>query len=497
LIKSDGATILDNQNNTISGAGTIGDSFMTLDNAGTIDGTGKNPLIIAATGSTVSNLGTMESSSSGGLELLNVIVNDETTGVTKTTASGSHIDLSNSTIEGGSMTIVAGSTLDSVAGTTDVLFLTSALNNAGTVAVNSASTLVIGGSVNNTGTIACANLLWVDGDISLADKGKAELTAAGAQILSNGSPATLTNVANTISGEGQIGDSSLTFDNDAQGVVDANGGSSLTIAALGNTLLNDGTMEDTGTGGLAIDSALDNEGTIESAGAGGVTIINTIGNNGKLIADSGVLSIADTPTGTGSLTIGGNGEISFGPSATGIAQNVAFSAGATGTLAFHAAATTTPTSIYDGTISGFGPNDSIDLAGLSFSFVTTVSSPVFSAGITTITVNNGTDAVQLKFAGNLTSDTFVVGDDGSTVGGTRLTDPVSKTTNTHVASGPITTLAPVGNDLPLINYAGASNVALLGNYMASMFTPAAGQAAAPMTMETGQSQAVLAHAHTG
>ena len=89
----------------------------------------------------------------------------------------------------------------------------------------------------------------------------------------------------------------------------------------------------------------------------------------------------------------------------------------------------------------------------------------------------------------------MVGDDGSTVGGTCLTDPVSKTTDTHV--GPVVTLAPVGSDLPLINYAGASNVALLGNYMASMLTPAAGQAAAPMTMETVQSQAVLAHAHTG
>jgi hypothetical protein len=86
----------------------------------------------------------------------------------------------------------------------------------------------------------------------------------------------------------------------------------------------------------------------------------------------------------------------------------------------------------------------------------------FAGGVTTVTVGNGTDTVALKFAGNIASDIFVLGDDGE--GGTRLTDP-------------------------------PANVALFGSYMASVFPGALGQVGAPTT-ETAQSPTVL-HAHTG
>jgi len=484
LIESNGAAAtLNNQNNTISGAGTIGDGFTTFANSGLIDGTGKNPLIIAATAADVENFGTMESSNTGGLEFLNVTVNDESAGMVATTTSGSHIDLSNSTIEFGSMKIVAGSTLDSVAGTTDEVSPSSALDNAGTLAVNNGSTLVLGNTVNNTGIIvldgnSLVTTLKIDGDIYLEDAGKVELPSSNDKIVSNGTTALLTNVANTISGEGSIGDSFLNFTNDALGVVDATGGFGAPLYILTNSTLNDGTMEDTGAGGLGIASPLVNDGTVESAGAGGVTINNTIDNNGKLIADNGILSIIDAPSGTGSLAIGDTGEISFGSPATDITENVTFSSGATGTLAFAAAATTTPTAIYDGTISGFGTSDAIDLVGLSYvPGSTSVVSTVFSAGDTTVTVTNGTDTVALTFAGNLTSHTFLVGDDATFSGGTLLTDPVSKAATTR--------------SIPV-------NVPLLGSYMASLFATAEAQVVATTTAaEATQSQAVLAHPHTG
>jgi hypothetical protein len=44
--------------------------------------------------------------------------------------------------------------------------------------------------------------------------------------------------------------------------------------------------------------------------------------------------------------------------------------------------------------------------------------------------------------------------------------------------------------------AGAGSVALLGSYMASLFTSVEG-AVATNTTDTAQSQAVLAHPHTG
>jgi hypothetical protein len=88
-------------------------------------------------------------------------------------------------------------------------------------------------------------------------------------------------------------------------------------------------------------------------------------------------------------------------------------------------------------------------------------------------VANGTDAVQLTFAGNLTSHTFVLGED--TAGNVRITDPVSK---------------------PAAGGGALANVALLGSYIASAFPSALGGFTATTT-ETAQSQLVLAHPHTG
>jgi hypothetical protein len=88
-------------------------------------------------------------------------------------------------------------------------------------------------------------------------------------------------------------------------------------------------------------------------------------------------------------------------------------------------------------------------------------------------VTNGTDAVQLTFAGNLTSHTFVVGED--TAGHVLITDPVSK---------------------PAAGGGALANVALLGSYIASAFPSAVGGFTA-MTTEAPQSHAMLASPHTG
>lgn len=164
--------------------------------------------------------------------------------------------------------------------------------------------------------------------------------------------------------------------------------------------------------------------------------------------------------------------------AAGTTQGVTFASGATGKLRLDAAATPTPTSVYDGTISGFGTGDAIDLAGLAYVAGSTLIStgPTFTpgpgGGSTTFTVVNGTDAVQLTFAGNLTSHTFVLGED--TRGDVLITDPISK--------------PAVGGVL--------ANVALLGSYIASAFPSALGGFTATTT-ETAQSQAVLALPHAG
>ena len=508
LIESDGATCeLLNVNNTISGAGTIGDSNTILSNAGVIDGTGANPMIIAANETAVSNDGTMKSSGTGGLQFQNLSVSNTGTGVIAATTAGSHVDLDNATIEGGILRTVVGSTLNSVTGTTGGVENLASFVNAGTLLVNPNSTFVLASNVDNTGTIFLNDIisadLAIDNDVSLTGTGRVTMAGGAAGITSDGSPATLTNVSNTISGQGVIGDSNLTLVNDLKGVIDANDAySQITIDTGVNAITNEGTIECTnGSSEMFIDSPITNSGTIECEGQ--ELALSSLDNSGKVLANSGDLLIAQTPSGSGLFEINGSGEMEFGSSATGITSNVTFAApvlhgrrvvspGATGTLTFDATATTTATSIYDGTISGFGTGDAVDLLGLGYvPGSTSVVSSLFSAGKTTVTVTNGTETVALNFAGNLTSHTFVVGDDDTLAGGTRLTDPTVKAAGAKHTATAAAKISP-----SLTNYQGA-NIALLGNYIASAFASVQGQISTYTTTEPAPGQAVLAHPHVG
>jgi hypothetical protein len=281
--------------------------------------------------------------------------------------------------------------------------------------------------------------LKIAGTVTLNGTGKLTFSNSGdGYISTNGSAATLNNNG-TIVGAGGISDAMLTLNNGTGGLIEATGSHGLFIAT--NTLVNGGTLE--------------------SNSSGGMQILSAVTNNGKVIADAGVIAFQDTLAGSGSLTIGGSGEIDLGSNDAGLAMGTTFAAGAAGTLQLGAVPTSVATSLYDGTISGFGINDAIDLFQLSYGTSMTVAAH-FAGGVTTVTVGNGTDTVALKFAGNIASDTFVLGDDGE--GGTRLTDP-------------------------------PANVALFGSYMASMFAGTSGQVGAP-TAETVQNPAAL-HAHTG
>ena len=318
--------------------------------------------------------------------------------------------------------------------------------------------------MDNTGSIVVESYgsghtqLGIDADVLLTGTGKVTLNGLNSSIVSDGSAASLINDGNTISGDGVIGDSNLTLVNDSSGTIDANNS---TVALAINTGSN----------------AVSNAGTMEATAGGLLLIECPIVNSGKIIADNATVGVFDALTGSGSLVIEGSGNMVVRDAGT--TQGVTFGSGATGTLTLDAAATPTPTSLYDGTISGFGTSDAIDLVGLPYVAGKTLIStgPTFTAGpgggSTSFTVTNGTDAVQLTFAGNLTSHTFVLGED--TTGEVRITDPVSK---------------------PAVGGGALANVALLGSYIASAFPSAVGGFTATTT-ETAQSQAVLAPPHTG
>src|SRR6185436_18806298 len=66
---------LNNKDNTISGAGQLGNGELTLSNAGTIDATGTHALTIDTGSNLVTNSGVLEASGSGGMMVASGIVN--------------------------------------------------------------------------------------------------------------------------------------------------------------------------------------------------------------------------------------------------------------------------------------------------------------------------------------------------------------------------------------------------------------------------------------
>jgi hypothetical protein len=147
---------------------------------------------------------------------------------------------------------------------------------------------IVGGTLTNTGTISLnagsdnsleGSDFLINSDTVLQGGGKITLADAVWSNLSdfpsNGG-STLTNVNNDISGAGVINVQQLI--NEKNGVIDANGSHALYLFPDFNpgTLVNAGTLEATGTGGMLLQYSV-----IENSG-------HLIANNGELIAEGAV-----------------------------------------------------------------------------------------------------------------------------------------------------------------------------------------------------------------
>src|SRR5260370_12177416 len=117
--------------------------------------------------------------------------------------------------------------------------------------------LPLSGVIDNTGSIAL-NSTGDETDLQLIEHG-IHLGGGGQVILSDNaenvitgtvSDVTLTNVDNTISGAGHLGDGVMILVN--EGSIIATGTNSLDIDTGTNAVTNTGTLEATGTGGLVI-----------------------------------------------------------------------------------------------------------------------------------------------------------------------------------------------------------------------------------------------------
>src|SRR6202035_1861344 len=207
----------------------------------------------------------------------------------------------------GGVTNDAGATIEAAdGGILQFTTLTPTLDNAGTINLND-ETLVVVGSV----------ILPGGGNLTLDGGGTVTLgDDSGNAIKSGGAAATVTNVDNTISGAGTIGDACLTLINEHLGVIDADDSNALILNTGANAVTNYGTLE---------------------------------ANAGTLIVESCVV-------GCGDAIITGGGIADFQGTFN---QDVNFCGANAGTLELAHA--------YCGTLYGFGADDAVELTNIAYS----------------------------------------------------------------------------------------------------------------------------------
>ncbi|MET3597051.1 VCBS repeat-containing protein, partial [Mesorhizobium shonense] len=287
---------------------------------------------------------------------------------------------------------------------------TPVVNNPGTMTIGDGALLPLSGTVNNSGVISLNSagsetlLQVIQHGVTLHGGGQVELSDSAFNIISGTGPdVTLTNVDNTISGAGQLGDGMLGLDN--RGTIIASGSNALVIDTGGSVVANSGTLEATGAGGLVV--------------AGGVE------NSGMLWANGGNIAIHGAVTGEGDATIGNLSKLEFGGASS---TDVTFAHDAAGTLELD------DSFDYSGLIGGITNDDKLDLNDISFGAATTAVYQANQDGSGgTLTVSDGAHNATLHLLGTYDADGFKLGDDGE--GHTVVTYNPAEFSLTGVASG--------------------------------------------------------------
>jgi len=320
---------------TISGAGHIGNGQLTLVNSGTINANASAGIIIQANGG-VTNTGTIEATG-GTLEFVNSTVANAGG---KISDNANTLQLVNSTVNGGSVTLTGASTLQLTNSTIHGGTLTNA--SAGTIEVISNSTL--GGTVNNAGLLKIDNggALTLEsgtyatlGTVTLNSTGNvSELvlgTSTGGQnVILTGGSVTLSNNANnyifggastdtltnqeTISGAGHIGNGVLTLVN--SGTINANASAGMIIQANGG-VTNTGTIEATGGTLEFASSTVTNTGGTISDSANTLQLVSSTVNGGNVtLTGASTLQLTNSTIHGGTLTNAAAGTIEVISSST-------------------------------------------------------------------------------------------------------------------------------------------------------------------------------------
>ena len=252
---------------------------------------------------------------------------------------------------------------------------TPVMDNAGTMSIGDGARLPLSGTINNSGTIAlnsagsASQLELIQHGITLQGGGHVTLSDDSGNVIAGSAPdVVLTNMDNTISGAGHLGEGSL-------------------------TLVNDGAIIATGSNALLIDTGANivaNAGMLEATGSGGLDVAGDLANSGSLWAHGGNLTVHGAVTGSGSGLIDGHATIAFGGAAS---TSITFAANDTGTLKLDNSVH------FTGAVTGFAANDQIDLGDIQASAAVLSFTDNGSGTGGTLTVSDGTHTANIALAG--------------------------------------------------------------------------------------------------
>ncbi len=389
---------LTNVDNTISGAGVLGQGGLNIVNEskGVIDATGAGKLLRVVSGlMTLRNSGLLEATGGATLYLATPVL-DQSSGGTAVAGAGSRLELQGFDVIGGTvMSTGSGKVLCYNGGTFDGRTATVTLG--GDIFANTGITLE--GTINNTGTLSFsgADVFVGSSGASLTGGGTVNLLANKASVIAGATAASvLTNVGDRIIGSGLIGNGAMVLVNDTGGRIINNTTAALTIDTGANTVVNSGQIGSSGAGGVVIKSAVDNTGTLSAA----------LGN----------LTVQGAVTGAGSVWI----NAARADFASSFSEAVSFGAKTSAVGVLELARSRS----YAGTISGFSKTGgtALDLDDIAFGASTKASyAGTNASGV--LSVTEGTHTAHIHLKGNYLASTFTVSSDGH--GGTTVTDPAA------------------------------------------------------------------------
>lgn len=267
------SAVLTNLDNTITGTGMIGLGRMTLVNkaSGVIDADAAGGLTLDTAGKALTNAGTIGASGAGQLTIVKTTL-DQSGGGT-ILAAGAKVVLQTADVMGGTLASTgAGTIIENVSG--GVLDGTGGhpVTLAGSLSMIDKTSMTIIGSIVNAGTLAMngaadlTDLAIGSAGATLSGGGLVRMTSQTTNHIDSAVAAALTNVDNTISGAGTVGNANLTLVNGAKGVIVSTGAALLTLDTGVHTITNAGTIQARAGGGVTVDSAIANTGVLFAGG---------------------------------------------------------------------------------------------------------------------------------------------------------------------------------------------------------------------------------------